>query len=124
MLSSPVRSRKAYHGLDHSLETASGGMYNHPLVVTCLNITGPGYVGVRVYGLSKRAQVVLTQYWRRTFADTERYFYVMHPGWVDTVAVGRSMPRFRETLKSVLRSDPQGGRHHRVPGGEAAGAIF
>lgn len=90
------------------IETASGGMYNHPLVVKDLNITGTGYLGVRAYGLSKRAQVVLTQYWRRKFAGTARRFYVMHPGWVDTAAVGRSMPRFRDTLKSVLRSDPQG----------------
>ncbi|QHE87403.1 SDR family NAD(P)-dependent oxidoreductase [Hydrogenophaga sp. BPS33] len=94
------------------IETASGGMYNHPLVVKDLNIASanhtPAYLGVRAYGLSKRAQVVLTQYWRRKFAGTGRRFYVMHPGWVDTAAVGRSMPRFRETLKSVLRSDPQG----------------
>ena len=90
------------------IETSSGGMYNHPLVVKDLNITGSGYLGVRAYGLSKRAQVVLTQYWRRQFAGSGRRFYAMHPGWVDTAAVGRSMPRFRETLKSVLRKDPQG----------------
>ncbi len=90
------------------IETSSGGMYNHPLVVKDLDITGSGYVGVRAYGLSKRAQVVLTHHWRRRFAGDGRRFYVMHPGWVDTAAVGRSMPRFRETLKSVLRKDPQG----------------
>jgi dehydrogenase/reductase SDR family protein 12 len=90
------------------IETSSGGMYNHPLVVKDLNLTGAGYVGVRAYGLSKRAQVVLTQHWRQQHAGSRRRFYVMHPGWVDTAAVGRSMPRFRETLKSVLRSDPQG----------------
>lgn len=90
------------------IETSSGGMYNHPLVVKDLNITGEGYLGVRAYGLSKRAQVVMTDYWRQRFAGTGRRFYVMHPGWVDTAAVGRSMPRFRATLKSVLRKDPQG----------------
>jgi len=90
------------------IEVASGGMYNHPLVVDDLNITGSGYVGVRAYGLSKRAQVVMTSYWRERFAGSNRRFYVMHPGWVDTAAVGRSMPRFRNTLKSVLRKDPQG----------------
>ena len=90
------------------IETSSGGMYNHPLVVKDLNITGEGYLGVRAYGLSKRAQVVMTEYWRRHFGGTGRRFYVMHPGWVDTAAVGRSMPRFRATLKSVLRKDPQG----------------
>jgi dehydrogenase/reductase SDR family protein 12 len=88
------------------IEVSSGGMYNHPLVVKDLNITGDGYLGVRAYGLSKRAQVVLTQHWRETLGDSDRRFYVMHPGWVDTAAVGRSMPRFRAMLKSVLR------RHH------------
>ena len=90
------------------IETSSGGMYNHPMVVKDLNITCSGYLGVRAYGLSKRAQVMLTQHWRQQHAGSARRFYVMHPGWVDTAAVGRSMPRFRETLKSVLRSDPQG----------------
>lgn len=90
------------------IETSSGGMYNHPLNVADLNITGPGYLGVRAYGLAKRAQVALTEYWRGQHKDGQRRFYVMHPGWVDTAAVGRSMPRFRATLKSVLRKDPQG----------------
>lgn len=90
------------------IETSSGGMYNHPMVTQDLNITGSGYLGVRAYGLSKRAQVMLTEYWRKKFAGSGRQFYVMHPGWVDTAAVGRSMPRFRATLKSVLREDHQG----------------
>jgi dehydrogenase/reductase SDR family protein 12 len=90
------------------IEVSSGGMYNHPLVVKDLNLTGEGYLGVRAYGLSKRAQVVMTQHWRQLHSGTARRFYVMHPGWVDTAAVGRSMPRFRATLKSVLRKDPQG----------------
>ena len=90
------------------IETSSGGMYNHPLNVADLNLTGPGYLGVRAYGLSKRAQVALTEYWRTSQHGGQRRFYVMHPGWVDTAAVGRSMPRFRATLKSVLRKDPQG----------------
>lgn len=90
------------------IEVSSGGMYNHPLVVKDLNLTGAGYLGVRAYGLSKRAQVVMTQHWRQRHAGSQRRFYVMHPGWVDTAAVGRSMPRFRATLKSVLRKDPQG----------------
>lgn len=90
------------------IEVSSGGMYNHMLVVNDLNITGDGYLGVRAYGLSKRAQVVMTQHWRQKFADSKLRFYAMHPGWVDTAAVGRSMPRFRAILKSVLRRDEQG----------------
>ncbi len=90
------------------IEVSSGGMYNHAMVVKDLNITGDGYLGVRAYGLSKRAQVMLTRYWREKYAGTARSFYVMHPGWVDTASVGRSMPRFRNMLKSVLRDHAQG----------------
>ena len=90
------------------IEVSSGGMYNHPLNVKDLNITGEGYLGVRAYGLSKRAQVVLTRTWREKYAGTGKSFYVVHPGWVDTASVGRSMPRFRNMLKSVLRDHSQG----------------
>ena len=90
------------------IEVSSGGMYNHAMVVKDMNITGDGYLGVRAYGLSKRAQVMLTRYWREKYASTGKSFYVMHPGWVDTASVGRSMPRFRNILKSVLRDHAQG----------------
>jgi dehydrogenase/reductase SDR family protein 12 len=52
--------------------------------------------------------VVLTGHWRRQHAGSGRSFYAMHPGWVDTAAVGRSMPRFRATLEPVLRTPEQG----------------
>lgn len=90
------------------IEVSSGGMYNHPMVVNDLNITGPGYLGVRAYGLAKRAQMMMTTAWREKFAGTERRFYAMHPGWVNTASVNRSMPRFVAILHSVLRSHPQG----------------
>jgi dehydrogenase/reductase SDR family member 12 len=90
------------------IEVSSGGMYNHPLVVADLNITGAGYLGVRAYGLSKRAQVAMTQYWRGKFTGSGMRFYVMHPGWVNTAAIGRSMPRFKAILGPILRTDPQG----------------
>ena len=91
------------------IEVSSGGMYNHALVVKDLNITGEGYLGVRAYGLSKRAQVVLTGHWRKTYGGASgRSFYAIQPGWVDTASVGRSMPRFRAILKSVLRTHDQG----------------
>lgn len=90
------------------IEVSSGGMYNHAMVVRDLNLTGEGYLGVRAYGLSKRAQVMLAAHWRQQHAGSGKLFYAMHPGWVDTAAVGRSMPRFRAILKSVLREHAQG----------------
>ena len=90
------------------IEVASGGMYNHMMVVEDLNITGPGYLGVRAYGLAKRAQVMMTAAWREKYAGSARNFYAMHPGWVNTASVNRSMPRFVAILKSLLRSHAQG----------------
>jgi len=90
------------------IEVASGGMYNHAMVVKDLNITGAGYLGVRAYGLAKRAQVMLVRYWREKYAGSDRSFYAMHPGWTRTASVGRSMPRFVAILKSVLRKPYQG----------------
>lgn len=90
------------------IEVSSGGMYNHAMVPKDLNITGAGYLGSRAYGLAKRAQVMMSQYWRDKFAGSGRSFYAMHPGWTRTASVGRSMPRFVAILKSVLRKHNQG----------------
>lgn len=90
------------------IEVSSGGMYNHPMVTRDLNITGDGYLGVRAYGLAKRAQMMLMSHLRQNHAGSGKDFYAMHPGWVDTASVNRSMPRFVAILKSVLRSHAQG----------------
>ena len=108
LLTRELLNRKLLNDKATVIEVSSGGMYNHALAVKDLNITGAGYLGVRAYGLSKRAQVVMTRHWREKFAGTGRSFYVMQPGWVDTASVGRSMPRFRAMLKSVLRNHAQG----------------
>jgi len=90
------------------IEVSSGGMYNHAMVCKDLNLTGEGYQGPRAYGLAKRAQVMLMSYWSQKYAGSGMRFYAMHPGWVDTASVGRSMPRFRAMLQSVLRTHAQG----------------
>ena len=88
--------------------TSSGGMYLERLDVDALQPTAADYDGVKAYALAKRAQVMLTHYWREKYAGTDRRFYAMHPGWTRTASVGRSMPRFVAILKSVLRKHHQG----------------
>lgn len=91
------------------IEVSSGGMYNHRMVLDDLNITDPSrYLGPRAYGLAKRAQVMLMSYWRDRQRHTRQKFYAMHPGWVDTASVNRSMPRFVAILKRVLRDHDKG----------------
>jgi len=88
---------------------SSGGGYTVPLVTAALNLTDAArFNGVLVYGMHKRAQMVLNQYWREPHRDRRIDFYVMHPGWADTAGVQRSLPRFRQLMKSVLR-DAQSG---------------
>lgn len=91
------------------IEVSSGGMYNHRMVPADLNTTDSArYAGPRAYGLAKRAQVMTMSYWRSRQSDMQQRFYAMHPGWVDTASVNRSMPRFVAILKSVLRDHDKG----------------
>ncbi len=91
------------------IEVSSGGMYNHRMVPEDLNITdATRYLGPRAYGLAKRAQVMVMSYWREKHAHLNQKFYAMHPGWVDTASVNRSMPRFVAMLKTVLRDHKKG----------------
>lgn len=85
------------------IAVASGGMYPEKLDVQKL-LAGPNsYNGVRAYARSKRAQVELNVEWARR-CGSKPIFQAMHPGWVDTPGVVKSLPRFHSMTKPVLRS--------------------
>lgn len=87
----------------------SGGAYHVPLSTAMLNVTDAArYNGTYAYAFHKRAQVVLSEYWRTQWNAEGRRSYVLHPGWVDTPGVKRSLPRFRAALKRVLRDEAAG----------------
>jgi dehydrogenase/reductase SDR family protein 12 len=87
----------------------SGGAYHVPLSTAMLNVKdATRYNGTYAYAFHKRAQVVLSEYWRNSWAAAGRRSYVLHPGWVDTPGVKRSLPRFRAALKRVLRDEAAG----------------
>ena len=91
------------------INMSSGGGYNFPLIVDLLNVTDPArYNGTAAYACHKRAQMVLNAEWRRRHSYRGIEFYVMHPGWVDTEGVQRSLPRFRRALKPMLRDAASG----------------
>lgn len=91
------------------INMTSGGGYNVSLSTSQLNVKDPKkFNGTLAYGFHKRAQMVLNRYWRDTYGSRGFTFYVMHPGWADTDGVKRSLPRFREILKSVLRDARSG----------------
>jgi len=85
------------------ITVASGGMYPEKLDVEKL-LAGPdSYNGVRAYARAKRAQVELNVEWARR-CGSKATFQAMHPGWVDTPGVVKSLPRFHSIMKPVLRS--------------------
>ncbi len=87
----------------------SGGAYHVPLSTAMLNVTDAArYNGTYAYAFHKRAQIVLSEYWRTQWNAEGRRSYVLHPGWVDTPGVKRSLPRFRAALKRALRDEAAG----------------
>lgn len=89
------------------ITVASGGMYPEKLDVEKL-LAGPdSYDGVRAYARAKRAQVELNVEWARR-CGSKVIFQAMHPGWVDTPGVVKSLPRFHSITKPVLRSGEAG----------------
>ena len=88
---------------------ASGGLYNVPLNTKLLNVTDPAhYGGKAVYASHKRAQVALAGIWDERLRKQGGRAYVMHPGWVKTEGVRRSLPVFYKIQGVILRSGAEG----------------
>uniref|UniRef100_A0A1A7YSR9 Dehydrogenase/reductase (SDR family) member 12 n=1 Tax=Iconisemion striatum TaxID=60296 RepID=A0A1A7YSR9_9TELE len=88
------------------ITVSSGGMLVQKLRVDDLHSEKGYFDGVEVYAQNKRQQVVLTEYWARTYPVI--HFSAMHPGWVDTPAVSTSMPQFHQMMGDRLRGAEQG----------------
>jgi dehydrogenase/reductase SDR family member 12 len=86
----------------------SGGMYTQPLDVRWLESPQSEYSGALAYARVKRAQVSLCAAWAPSLATAGITMTVMHPGWVDTPGVRRSLPTFRRRMRSLLRTPAQG----------------
>jgi dehydrogenase/reductase SDR family member 12 len=90
----------------------SGGAYHVPLSTAMLNVTDAArYNGTYAYAFHKRAQVVLSEYWRTQWNAEGRRSYVLHPGWVDTPGVKRSLPRFRALWLAATKPAQPIGEH-------------
>jgi len=86
----------------------SGGMYTQPLDVRWLEAPENEYNGAVAYARVKRAQVSLNAIWAPSLASLGITMTAMHPGWVDTPGVRRSLPRFRRVMRLLLRSPAEG----------------
>jgi dehydrogenase/reductase SDR family member 12 len=87
---------------------SSGGLYAAALDLDDLQTERRDYDGTRVYARTKRAQVVLTYEWAVRLAHRGVVAHAMHPGWVDTPGLERSLPGFRRLTRPLLRTAAQG----------------
>lgn len=86
---------------------SSGGALTAKLESDDLQLEAREFDGARFYAHAKRAQVVLAG----LFAAREDHrigFHSMHPGWVDTPGLARSLPRFHGLMGPLLRDTAQG----------------
>lgn len=90
------------------ISMSSGGLYNQPLNLKLLDQAEEEFDGLMAYASQKRAQIALTDYWRRTYSNHQVFAYAMHPGWVKTSGVQASLPFFNNLLKRALRTPAQG----------------
>jgi dehydrogenase/reductase SDR family protein 12 len=87
---------------------SSGGMYTQKLDVDDLQSEHREFNGTVAYAQHKRAQVILTELWAERLAGTGVTTNAMHPGWVDTPGVRRSLPAFWKLMRPFLRTPEQG----------------
>lgn len=111
LLTETLLAERAFAPQATVITMTSGGAYHAPLIVRELDLREASqFDGTTAYALHKRAQIVLDELWRaRTQASgAGPAFYVMHPGWVDTEGVRRSLPNFRRWLRPLLRDAAAG----------------
>ena len=90
------------------ITVSSGGMYTARLEADDLQLERRPFDGPDVYAHTKRAQVVLSRLWSEHHAGDGIAFHAMHPGWVRTSGLQRSLPRFDRLMGPVLRNVRQG----------------
>lgn len=89
------------------ITVSSGGMYTVPLL-SDLQFDEGSFDGVAQYARNKRVQVALTEKWAEEYGPKGIRFYAMHPGWADTPAVAKSLPKFKQMFENKLRTSEQG----------------
>jgi dehydrogenase/reductase SDR family protein 12 len=84
------------------ITVSSGGMLTENLNENLQYEDKNVFDGTTQYARNKRVQVALTEYWVQKHKDAVG-FYSMHPGWVDTGGLKKSMPDFHSTFQKSLR---------------------
>ncbi|HEX5820179.1 MAG TPA: SDR family NAD(P)-dependent oxidoreductase [Solirubrobacterales bacterium] len=90
------------------ITVSSGGMYTARLRAGDLELRREDYDGSRAYAHTKRIEVILNRLWADHHGSDGFLFHSMHPGWVATPGLRRSLPRFERLMRPALRSPRQG----------------
>ncbi len=90
------------------INVSSGGMYTQKIAVEDLENRQPPYNGAKAYARAKRGVVILTRIWAQELEKDGITVHAMHPGWVDTPGIQRSLPGFHSLVGNQLRTPEQG----------------
>ena len=110
LLTRLLEPRLRASGSARVVNVSSGGMYARRLITRRLGLRRGGpFDGVVAYAEAKRALVVAHRdVGASGLAGSGVTVNAMHPGWADTPAVRTSLPRFRRTMASRLRTPEEG----------------
>ena len=90
------------------VNVTSGGMYTQKIKIDDLMYEKEPYNGDKAYARAKRGLVILTEMWAEKLKDEGISVNAMHPGWVDTPGVEKSLPQFYKVTKNILRTPEEG----------------
>ena len=90
------------------INMCSGGLYTQGLNLDDLQYKQGEFNGAKAYARAKRGLLDVTEHYSRTIDKYKVVFHAMHPGWVHTPGVEKSLASFLKTTKAVLRTPFQG----------------
>ncbi len=87
---------------------SSAAMYTARLHPDDLQFQRRRYRGALAYAETKRALAVLNELWAQRLQNSPVSIFAMHPGWVHTPGLSRSLPIFSRLFGHRLRTPAQG----------------
>lgn len=88
------------------VSVSSGGMYFGQLHLEDLQFKQRTYNGAMAYAEAKRGMAYIGQLWSVAYPETD--FHIMHPGWVNTPGIQKSLPGFSQLSHVILRTPEEG----------------
>jgi len=104
-----LRDLKSQNKLAESFRfifVSSGGQYLSFLPLSDMHYEKTDYDPLSAYARVKRMQVGILPHLQKIFP--EAYFCAMHPGWVDTPGLRKSLKSFQKKNQAILRNSSQG----------------